>query len=164
MTTHPLNRAVAIALCVLMVGFGVLIGKARHVSRLYDDAATAGASVAADIEARAQQAHNLVAVAARYYPPDHAQTGQVRDAADRLVKYRTFNDAHAVNTELSERVADLMKLLRAFGMSERDEGYVSNIENELKSADRRIAYSGYNDLARAFNRERLWQKPLALFE
>ncbi|MDR1060805.1 MAG: hypothetical protein LBL83_06265 [Clostridiales bacterium] len=109
-------------------------------------------SANSQLEARADAALGLVAVAANYGA--QPETDNLRRAREAVLAADSIAGKGAANGELGLRFDELCAKLAEsgadgpFSLSERDAGLVSAYANDFRGAQRVIDSSGYNDEAR----------------
>lgn len=153
------NRAVAIALTVLMVAGSIPLGVNRTESReasaalsvFYNGENQDGYGVQYDLEQRMATAANLLTVAGRYMEADDPALTALRTARQELMQADSVAKKYDANVRLSDAAATVLSRLENMELSESDKKYPAEFETDLAAAQDRIARSPYNRLAQEYN-------------
>lgn len=151
------NRKTAVLISLIVVLFSFLLGSARSLRELRDEASyvyymdTQQIQIADDLYDAAQLAENLMTISERYLEPDAATRKALRKAIDRIYEANGPHAMFVAAQEMRSAMADMHTQLGAYNLSEMDRTYQEGIQADVHSLYLIVERSEYNRVAQEFN-------------
>lgn len=152
------NKAVAIALCVLMVFMGIFMGVRRPVGNMKDDAMeyfngnTEITGIKDDLLMKTETAYSLISVAEKYMDEDEAILKDLAAACEEVKESSSPRKAYEANAKMDELYSDLKEELDGMKLSSKDKEYNYSLLAQYNSSDLVILHNEYNTLAEEVNK------------
>lgn len=153
------KNCIACIVMIVMIAAGTLIGSHTSLMGMRREAEaifTVGArgdgiGIQSDLRERDGVAYNMVVVARRYLPDDHALIQNVQSARSDLDAAASVRDKSRANRALDTAVKDLYDVLNTIDLSEQDARYPQRLYTDFRSRGDTISHDPYNRAAAAFN-------------
>lgn len=154
------KNSVAIAMMILMIAAGTLIGSHNTLAGMREKTAAIfvmgakgdGIGVQGDLKEREGTAYNMVVIARKYLPEDNALIQNVLAASESLASAAGVKKKAAADKELERAVKDLFDVLNGMALTEQDARYPQKLYTDFRSRGETISHDPYNQAAAAFNR------------
>ncbi len=145
--------AVAVVASTVLGSHRSLAAVRRGVEKTITQGAdSSGFSISTDSQDMVNIARNLMTVAKKYLPADHALFADLEACCQSLEQAKTvFDWKNGQNGLMSVCQSIQMELAKTPEVSEQDRGYLAGFQVDLEAAAHSIAMDPYNDLARDFN-------------
>lgn len=153
--------AVAVVASTLFGSHRSLAALRRGVEKTITQGADgSGYSIATDSQDMVNTARNLMTVAKKYLPADHALFADLEDCCRSLEGAKTAPDWKNGQADL-RAVCDVlqMELAKLPEVTEQDRAYLAGFQVDLEAAAHSVERDPYNGLARDFNENILGRFP-----
>lgn len=154
------NRAFALAVMLLLIVGGILIGSHRPLAEMsarveaafYDGVDGDGYGIAGDLEDRADAALNLTTIASKYLDAGDPLLLAVNEARRELAEASSPAEKYRADQRITESTTRLYEHLRTLELAEKDASYNEKLQAELLGKADILSRSEYNRLAEEYNR------------
>lgn len=153
--------AVAVVASTLLGSHRSLAATRRGVEKTITQGADgSGYSIATDSQNMVNIARNLMTVAKRYLPADHALFADLEEYCQSLEGAKTAADWKNGQDGVQSVCQSIqMELAKTPEVTEGDRAYLAGFQVDLEAAVHSVAMDPYNDLARDFNQNVLGKFP-----
>ena len=153
------NRAVAAALCVVMVLLGIVagvrgpFGDMKEDALVYFDGTQDIIGIKQDLSDKVNTAYSLVSVAKRYLDENDVLMTSLTSACDKVEDADDPSDAFVADKSMNECYYALKDKLASLSMKKADIDWNYSLLADYESSSKIIANSPYNEYAREINEE-----------